>query len=72
LDSRPQSAAGDRNGADPGILNSNEEFEADLDVQWSGAIAKGAAVKFVVSKSTSATDGIDLSSQYIVTHNLAP
>ncbi|HXA52805.1 MAG TPA: S53 family peptidase, partial [Candidatus Acidoferrum sp.] len=60
------------NGADPGILNANEEFEADLDVQWSGAIAKGAAVKFVVSKSTAATDGIDLSSQYIVTRNVAP
>jgi pseudomonalisin len=60
------------NGPDPGILNANEEFEADLDVQWSGAIAKGATVKFVVSKSSSATDGIDLSSQYIVTRNVAP
>ncbi|MDE3165901.1 MAG: hypothetical protein KGN36_08855, partial [Acidobacteriota bacterium] len=49
----------------------DEEFEADLDIQWSGAVAKGAAVKFVVSKSTSTTDGIDLSSQYIANHNLA-
>jgi pseudomonalisin len=59
------------NGADPGIVDANEETEADLDVQWSGAVAKGAAIKFVVSKSTNASDGIDLSSQYIVTNNLA-
>lgn len=60
------------NGADPGIWNSGEETEADLDVEWSGAIAKSAAIKFVVSKSTSTTDGVDLSAQYIVNHNLAP
>jgi pseudomonalisin len=60
------------NGADPGIWSSGEETEADLDVEWSGATAKSATVKFVVSKSTSTTDGIDLSAQYIVNHNLAP
>jgi subtilase family serine protease len=60
------------NGIDPGILNESEETEADLDVQWAGAVAKGAAVKFVVSKSTNASDGIDLSNQYIVTNNLSP
>jgi len=60
------------NGTDPGISNAGEETEADLDVEWSGAIAKSAAIKFVVSKSTSATDGVDLSAQYIVNHNLAP
>ena len=60
------------NGPDPGIVNSPEEFEADLDVEWSGAVAKSAAIKFVVSKSTNATDGVDLSNQYIVTNNLAP
>src|SRR6202008_76374 len=43
-----------------------------LDVQWSGAVAKGATIKFVVSKSTSASDGVDLSNQYIVNNNLAP
>ena len=60
------------NGTDPGIVSAGEEFEADLDVEWSGAVAKGAAVKFVVSKSTYASDGVDLSIQYIVTQNLAP
>ncbi len=60
------------NGRDPGIISSGEETEADLDVEWSGAVAKGAAIKFVVSASTNASDGVDLSSQYIVNNNLAP
>jgi pseudomonalisin len=60
------------NGADPGIWNSNEETEADLDVEWSGAVAKNATISFVVSKSTNSSDGVDLSAQYIVNHNLAP
>ena len=59
------------NGTDPGIISSGEETEADLDVEWSGAVAKGATVKFVVSKSTSSTDGVQLSNQYIVNNNLA-
>jgi pseudomonalisin len=60
------------NGTDPGVLNSGEETEADLDVEWSGAVARNATIKFVVSKSTNSTDGTDLSAQYIVNHNLAP
>jgi subtilase family serine protease len=60
------------NGADPGIWSSGEETEADLDVEWSGAVAKSSAIKFVVSKSTNSSDGSYLSAQYIVTHNLAP
>jgi pseudomonalisin len=60
------------NGTDPGIFSQGEETEADLDVEWSGAIARNAAIKFVVSKSTSASDGSYLSAQYIVSHNLAP
>jgi pseudomonalisin len=60
------------NGTDPGVWSSNEETEADLDVEWSGAVAKNAAIKFVVSKSTNSSDGVDLSAQYIVNHNLAP
>src|ERR1035438_894833 len=37
------------NGKDPGIVSLGEEMEADLDVEWSGGVAKGAAIKFVVS-----------------------
>jgi pseudomonalisin len=60
------------NGSDPGIWSSGEETEADLDVEWSGAVAKNAAIKLVVSKSTNSSDGVDLSAQYIVNHNVAP
>src|SRR5438270_361604 len=59
------------NGADPGNLGGNEETEADLDVEWAGAIAKKATVFFVISQTTS-TDGVDLSAQYIVNNNVAP
>ncbi len=58
------------NGPDPGI--NGDEAEADLDVQWSGAVAKGATIDFVVSESTEATPGIDLSALYIIDNNLAP
>ncbi|MCU1239894.1 MAG: Peptidase propeptide [Candidatus Acidoferrum typicum] len=59
------------NGTDPGITSTDEETEADLDVQWSGAVAPGATIKFVVSASTPASAGIDLSALYIVEHNFA-
>ncbi len=60
------------NGTDPGDLGADEDGEADLDVEWSGAVAKNATIKFVVSKSTNTTDGVDLSAQYIVDNNIAP
>ncbi len=60
------------NGPDPGNLSGGEETEADLDIEWSGAIAPKATIKFVVSASTNSTDGVDLSSLYIVDNNLAP
>ena len=59
------------NGTDPGDLGAGEDGEADLDAEWSGGCAPGATVKFVASKSTSSTDGVDLSAQYIVNNNLA-
>jgi len=59
------------NGTDPGIVSAGEETEAILDVEWSGAVATNATIKFVVSPST-VTDGVSLSAQYIVNHNLAP
>lgn len=60
------------NGPDPGITSGDELSEADLDVQWSGAVAPQAGINFVVSASTQSSDGVDLSAQYIVSHNLAP
>ncbi len=59
-------------GPDPGNLGGSEETEADLDIEWSGAVAPMATIKFVVSASTNSTDGVDLSSLYIVDNNLAP
>ena len=59
------------NGEDPGITSLDEETEADLDVQWSGATAPGATIKYVVSASTPTSSGVDLSALYIIEHNLA-
>ena len=59
------------NGPDPGIWNQGELTEALLDTEWAGALARKATVKLVVSKSTSTTDGVDLSAQYIVSNNTA-
>jgi subtilase family serine protease len=57
------------NGPDPGI--NGDEGEADIDVQWSGAVAPQALINFVTSQSTNTTDGVDLSAIYIVENNLA-
>jgi subtilase family serine protease len=58
------------NGPDPGI--NSDETEADLDVQWAGAVAKGATIDLVVSEGTETTAGVDLSALYIIDNNLAP
>lgn len=60
------------NGTNPGIVSSSEQTEATLDVEWSGATAPKASIQFVVSASTNSSDGITLSSQYIVNNNVAP
>jgi subtilase family serine protease len=58
-------------GANPGLVSGDQD-ESTLDVEWSGAVAPAATVKFVVGNSTQTTDGIDLSAQYIVNHASAP
>jgi subtilase family serine protease len=58
-------------GADPGLVSGDQE-ESTLDVEWSGAVAPAASVKFVVAASTATSDGVDLSVQYIVNHRTAP
>jgi subtilase family serine protease len=57
-------------GPNPG--HQPDEVEADIDVQWSGAIAPNATIDFVVSQSTETTAGVDLSAIYIIDNNLAP
>jgi pseudomonalisin len=59
------------NGVNPGMPNCNDESESALDVEWAGAIAKNAVVKFVTAAS-GATDGIILAAQYAVANNVAP
>jgi pseudomonalisin len=54
----------------PGLVAGDQD-ESTLDVEWSGAVAPGATVKFVVAASTATTDGIDLSAQYVVNHATA-
>ena len=58
------------NGPDPGI--NSDETEADLDVEWAGAVARGATIDLVVSEFTETTQGVDLSALYIIDNNLAP
>jgi subtilase family serine protease len=59
------------NGSDPGVV-AVDEGEADLDVEWSGAVARNATINLVVTASTNATWGYVLSSQYIVSKKIAP
>jgi pseudomonalisin len=59
-------------GADPGSSSGGDVDESMLDVEWSGAVAKKATINFVTSASTATSDGVFLSAQYIVNHNLAP
>ncbi len=58
------------NGPDPGI-NGDDAVEQALDVEYSSAMAPGANIDLVVSASTNTTDGVDLSTAYIVDNNLA-
>jgi subtilase family serine protease len=58
------------NGTDPGLTQ--DEVEAVLDTEWSGAVAKNATIDLVVSASTNASFGGDLSSEFIIDNNLAP
>jgi pro-kumamolisin-like protein len=52
---------------DPGL--NSDEIEAVLDVEWSGAVAKGATINLVTSKSTVATFGADLSAEFVINGN---
>jgi subtilase family serine protease len=60
-----------RAGADPGLVAGDQD-ESTLDVEWAGAVAPSATVKFAPAASTSTTDGVDLSAAYVVNHALAP
>ncbi len=59
-------------GNNPGIESNGDEIEAYLDVEWAGALAKRASIKFVVSASTTSSDGVYLAANYAVTNKVAP
>lgn len=56
---------------DPGDV-SGDDVEASLDVEWAGAIAPQASINYVIGASTNTTDGVDVSSSYIVDNVTAP
>ena len=58
-------------GPDPGI-EPGDETESDLDLEWSGSVAKGATIDFVIAATTNTTLGVDLAAQHAVDHNVAP
>ena len=60
------------NGPDPGVPTEGDQIENTLDVEWSGAVAKGATIDFVTSKNTSNSGGDFLSDEYIVDNDVAP
>ncbi len=70
------------NGTDPGICTApsgtaactvDDEYENTLDVEWSGAVAKGSGIVLVVSGNNSATtDTVYTSAKYIIDNNVAP
>ena len=54
-------------GTDPGVPSTDDQVEASLDVEWSGAVAPGASILYVNS-----TDVIGGSLTQIIDQNLAP
>ncbi len=54
------------------MQSTGDLYESMLDVEWSGAVANAATIDFVTSASTATSDGVFLSAQYAVNHNLAP
>jgi len=60
------------NGADPGEPSEGDRVENTLDVEWAGAVAKGATIKFVTTASTMTTDGAIQSAIYIIDNDVAP
>ena len=60
-------------GPDPGLDNSvGAEGEADLDVQWAGAMAPAATINLLVAASTNTAEGIQIAAEYAIDNNLSP
>ena len=59
-------------GDNPGYTGDSVEGEADLDVEWSGAIAPNATIDLIVSGETNTSGGVSEAAQYAVDNNVAP
>ncbi len=59
-------------GSDPGIINDGSETEALVDVEWSGAVAKGAQIHFVIAADTDASTGLLLAAFHVIDNNSDP
>lgn len=55
------------NGPDPGV--NGGEGEADLDIEWSGAVAPNAQIDYIVSEGTLTADPVVLSALYVIDNN---
>ena len=54
------------------VLNTGDEVEADLDVEWSGAIAKNATIIYVYTDQNQAQGGVIGAFDYVIENNIAP
>lgn len=68
-----------KTGTDPGFCSGStgnctldDQIENALDVEWSGAVAKGATIDLVVTQQTNTNDAIYESASYIITNKTAP
>jgi len=59
-------------GLDPGVASQADAEEAQLEVEWAGAVAPGATIDLVVAGSTATTSGVDLAAAYAVDNEVAP
>jgi uncharacterized protein (TIGR03437 family) len=53
-------------GPDPGNIGGSNVLEADLDLEWSGAVARNATISYVYARS------VDTALQYAIDQNVAP
>jgi len=59
-------------GPDPGLISQTDAQEAQLDVEWAGAVAPGATIDLVVAGSSATTSGVDLAAAYAIDNEIAP
>jgi hypothetical protein len=59
-------------GPDPGFVDQVDSEEAQLDVEWAGAVAPGATINVVIAGSTDTTGGVDLAAAYAIDNEVSP